>query len=103
MAEASAVSRRDFGPYYTFDHVQNACQRCGGTEGFLVCPLLVIVDGIHSLFQEYQQRLVINIFCSDGVNYHRLNQNFNCAELSPDCLDVVLEALHFVHYHGCFC
>jgi len=44
--------------------------------------------------------LVINIFCSYGVNYHRLNQDFNCAELSPDCLDVVLEALHFVHYHG---
>jgi|TARA_B110000977_G_scaffold104298_1_gene136137 hypothetical protein len=42
VAEASAVSRRDFGPYYTFDHVQNACQRCGGTEGFLVCHFLVI-------------------------------------------------------------
>jgi len=100
VAEASAVSRRDFGPYYTFDHVQNACQRRGGTEGFRSAIFLVIVDGIHSLFQEHQQRLVINIFCSYGVNYHRLNQDFNCAELSPDCLDVVLEALHFVHYHG---
>jgi hypothetical protein len=42
VAEASAVSRRDFGPYYTFDHVQNACQRRGGTEGFLVCHFFVI-------------------------------------------------------------
>ena len=72
-------------------------------KAFWSVIFLVIVDGIHSLFQEYQQRLVINIFCSDGVKFHRLNQDFNCAELSPDCLDVVLEALHFVHYHGCFC
>jgi len=69
VAEASAVSRRDFGPYYTFDYVQNACQRRGGTEGFLVCHFLVIVDGIHSLFQEYEQRLVINIFVLMASNF----------------------------------